>query len=69
MLLSMLNSMVNRKIDFKHFLGWRKLLEIFENAWKVKKIKMQKSNPNGAYDMQNGERIPNLASEFKSDNI
>ena len=41
MLLSMLKSMVNKKIDFNHFQGWRKLFEIFENAWKVKKSKCE----------------------------
>ena len=30
---------------------------------------MQKSYQVGAYNMQNDERIPNLASEFKSDKI
>ena len=33
------------------------------------KIKMRKSYQMGAYDIQNDETIPNLASEFKSDRI
>ena len=32
-----LSSMVHEKNGFKHFKRSRKLFEIFENAWKVKK--------------------------------
>ena len=42
MRLNMLNSMVQEKIDFEHFQGWRKLFKVFENSWKVKKSKYEK---------------------------
>ena len=41
----------------------------FENAWEVKKNQNAKIISNGAKDAQNDERIPNLGSEFKWDNI
>ena len=61
--------MVHEKNQFQALLG---VAEIIQNFWKCmggQKVKMQKLYQVGAYDMQNDERIPNLASEFKSDNI
>ena len=41
----------------------------FEIAMGGRKIKIYKSLKMGARNLQNDERIPNLVSEFKSDNI
>ena len=47
--------------------GYRKQFKNFENAWEIKS-KCEKQQM-GAYNTENDEGIPKLASEFKSDNI
>ena len=58
-----------RKNRFQALLGVANLISNFWKCMGGQKIEMRKSYQIGAYYMQNEERIPNLASEFKSDKI
>ena len=49
--------------------GHRKLVEIFENAWKAKKSKCQNHNKWSPKICKIDELVPHLVSEFKSDNF
>ena len=52
---------------------WKKMPTLankkIDNAWEVNKSKCRNHIKTGAYNMQNDKRIPNLASEWKSENI
>ena len=45
------------------------VMEIFKLLWEAKKIKRCKSLQMGVGKLWNDEMIPNMVSEFKSDNI